>query len=169
MSSLQPPRAVGHIAITVPDLDAALTWYEDMFGFRQITSPGEARVSDGGSFADQLRQVFGPRVEEVRVGHLSTANGVAVELFEFRDPPYEKPDDNFAYWRGGLFHVCFIDPDVEGMARRIEEAGGRRRTGILTALEGQPFTVCFCEDPWGTVIEIMSHSHERLFSNQPTE
>ena len=166
MSPPHRPIAVGHIAISIPDLDAAMAWYQDMFGFRPITAIGDGRAADGGYFADQLLQVFGPEMQHVRVGHLGTANGAAVELFEFVDPVYEKPDDNFAYWRGGLFHLCFIDPDVEGMAQKIVDNGGRKRTDILTALEGQPFKVCFCEDPWGTVLEIMSHPHDRIFSNQ---
>jgi catechol 2,3-dioxygenase-like lactoylglutathione lyase family enzyme len=166
MSSVQRPAAVGHIAISLPDVDAGMEWYQEIFGFRPITEVGDGLASEGGYFADQLLQVFGPEMRHVRVGHLETANGAAVELFEFKDPKYEKPDDNFAYWRGGMFHLCFIDPDVEGLSQKIIDNGGRARTDVLIALEGQPFKVRFCEDPWGTVLEIMSHPHTRIFSNQ---
>jgi hypothetical protein len=36
---------------------------------------------------------------------------------------------------------------------------------IAPIFEGKPVKACYCEDPWGTVIEVISHSHERAFSN----
>jgi hypothetical protein len=32
---------------------------------------------------------------------------------------------------------------------------------------GRPWRLCYCEDPWGTVIEIMSASYAEMFSNWP--
>jgi hypothetical protein len=32
---------------------------------------------------------------------------------------------------------------------------------------GRPWRLCYCEDPWGNVIEIMSHSYAEVFPNWP--
>jgi hypothetical protein len=42
-----------------------------------------------------------------------------------------------------------------------------RTSKIWHLFEGEPYKICYCEDPWGSVIELYSHSHEQTFSNQP--
>lgn len=166
MSNTERPVPLGHVAISIPDLDAAMEWYQDVLGLKQITPIGEVFVSKGGHFADQLRAVFGPELEHMRVGHLEAANGAAIELFQFIEPAYRPPEDNFDYLRGGLYHLCFTDPDVGGLSQKIIDSGGKARTELMKPFLEQEFEVRFCEDPWGTVIEIMSRSHPRIFANQ---
>jgi hypothetical protein len=102
----------------------------------------------------------------MRIAHLATANGTAVELIEFVDPPVERPQDNLMWWRSGIFHFCVVDPDVAGLAERIAAAGGRRRTRVWPMSEELPYAFCYCEDPWGVVIEIYSHSSEQIYANR---
>jgi hypothetical protein len=90
--------------------------------------------------------------------HLSAANGIGLELFQFVKPPEGKPDRRFEHWRPGLFHIAVTCPDAAGLAERIALSGGRRRTRIY---QSQPrFTMCYCEDPWGNALEINSRSYE---------
>jgi catechol 2,3-dioxygenase-like lactoylglutathione lyase family enzyme len=159
-------RAVGHIGISVPDLEAAISWYGDVFGFDPIVTPHEIDVRKDSLFADMCVDVFGPELRRVKVAHLASANGTAIELFEFLEPRYEPPADDFPYWRGGIFHFCVVAPDIEEQVRVIEAAGGRRRSEIRELWVGRPYRACYCQDPWGTIIELTSHSHERLQSNQ---
>ena len=35
------------------------------------------------------------------------------------------PENNFEYWKTGIFHFCVQDPDVEGLAEKIVAAGGK--------------------------------------------
>jgi catechol 2,3-dioxygenase-like lactoylglutathione lyase family enzyme len=165
-TGLGRPLAFGHIALTVPDVDAAIEWYSDLFGFQKIAGPDIVEKGPG-QFWDVVEDVFGPRLEKFRLAHLRSANGVALELFEFIAPAYEPPEENFAYWRGGFNHVCVVDPDIEGLVERIQDRGGRLRTSRIWPLfEGEPFLIAYCEDPWGSVIEIYSHSHEQTFANR---
>jgi hypothetical protein len=48
---------------------------------------------------------------------------IGVELFEFKGQ--ENPEDNFEYWKTGVFHFCLQDPNVEELAERIVAAGGK--------------------------------------------
>ncbi|MEU3935930.1 VOC family protein [Streptomyces sp. NPDC029044] len=98
-----PPRAIGHIGITVPDLAAAVDWYQEVLGFRLIGPPAEIDVSNGGPLARHTEDIFGPGCSRWRFAQLSTANGTALEICEFIDPGTETPDDNFRYWRQGIF------------------------------------------------------------------
>ncbi|HEU4701737.1 MAG TPA: VOC family protein [Conexibacter sp.] len=165
MTQTRPPLAIAHIGITVPDLDAAVAWYGELFGFRLIAPPGEVHPDQGGHVGMLVSEILGPRCKHMRQAHLATANGAAVELFQFVDPPYEAPEDNFTWWRGGIFHFCVIDPDVAGLARRIADSGGRQRSPVRRIFEEQPYEVSYCEDPWGTIVEIYSHSHEQIYAN----
>lgn len=163
---MRPPLAVAHVALTVPDLDAAIAWYGELFGFQPIGPPQEIDVR-GGHLGTLVSDVFGPKLGAFRFVHLHTANGAALELFEFIEPAFERREDPFEYWKGGFSHIAFVDPEIEELVKRIQERGGRIRTSQIWSLfEGEPYRICYCEDPWGSVIEIYSHSHEETWSRR---
>ncbi|MGE0505407.1 MAG: VOC family protein, partial [Solirubrobacterales bacterium] len=60
------PLAFGHVALTVPDLDAAIEWYSDLFGFQVIAGPDRVKRGPGRVW-DVVVDVFGPRLEEFRL------------------------------------------------------------------------------------------------------
>lgn len=161
----QPMRAVAHVGVSVPDIDAAVEWYGKVFGFEPILPVGEIDVRAGGHFADLCIEIFGEEIKLLKMAHLATANGTAIELFQFIEPAYEAPEDNFEYWRGGIYHFCVVASDIEDQVALIEREGGTRRSELGPIFEGMPYKACYCEDPWGTIIEVISHSHERVFSN----
>lgn len=164
--SRTPPRTLVHVGITVPDLDRAVTWYQDVLGFDLLLGPQRVEAGDGHSAAGAA-DVFGLRFGSFRQAHLVDGNGVGIELFEFLEPATESRDDPFEYWKTGIFHLCVRDPDVEGLARRIAETGGTIRTsGVHACFAGEPYRWCYCQDPFGTIIEIYSHSHEQVYSNR---
>ena len=161
----EPARAVAHVGITVPDLEAAIEWYCKVLGMEKIKEPGELALGLNGPIDDLCVDIFGEQFGAVRVAHLASANGVTVELFEFVQPSYEKPVDSFAYWRGGIFHFAVVASDVEHLVDVIVENGGKQRSKIGYLIEGKDLRAVYCEDPWGTVIEVISHSDERAWSN----
>lgn len=160
------PRSIAHIGVSVPNLDEAIAWYEDVLGFRLIGPPGDVDLTDDSHFAHLCTDIFGTGCKRLRLAHISTANGTALELFEFQDPASEEPTDNFEYWKRGIFHYCVVDPDIEGLAQRIAATGGKVRSKIWDLFDGQPYRLVYCEDPFGTIVEIYSHSHEQFFANQ---
>ena len=166
MAVLTPPRSIAHIGISVPDLDAAINWYHEILGFRLIGAPGEVDLTDDSHFAHVCTDIFGTRCKRLRLAHISTANGTALELFQFVDPINEQPQDNFEYWRSGIFHFCVVDPDVVGLADRIAQSGGQIRSQVWDLFDDGKYQIVYCEDPFGTIVEIYSHSHEQLFANQ---
>lgn len=90
------------------------------------------------------------------VATLVTGNQIGVELFEF--VPDEQRNDGDSE-RTGYFHVCVIDPDIEGLAREIDANGGDHYAEIWRLYENdKEYRLTYCEDPYGNVIEIYSHN-----------
>src|SRR4051794_17847216 len=161
----QPP-AFGHIGITVPDIDHAIEWYRDALGFEVLLGPVEVEA-DMSHAGRNATEVFGSRFGRMRQAHLTTSNGIGIELFQFDAPPTSASDRRFDYWKSGVFHFCVIDRDIDGLAARIEESGGKVRTRpVRHAFPGEHYRWCYCEDPFGNVIEIHSHSHEQVYANR---
>ena len=53
-------------------------------------------------FADRIFQtpsIFGPQFRKAYQAHMLAGNGVGLELFQFIEPPVERPTDNFEYWK----------------------------------------------------------------------
>lgn len=162
---LAPALALNHVGITVPDIVAAVAWYGKLFGAVHIMGP---RVLEPASRAThETPGIFGPRFKRAYQAHLLLANGVGLELFQFVEPPVEGQPEAMAYWRRGPFHIALTHPDVDGLAARIVAEGGCKRIEPVDFVPGRPWRLCYCEDPWGTVIEIMSASYAEMFSNWP--
>ena len=77
----QPMRAVSHVGITVPDIDQAVAWYRDVFGFEPIAPSATVDVAEGGYLADLSETIFGNGIQKFKLAQLATANGAAIELF----------------------------------------------------------------------------------------
>mgnify|MGYP003637978040 FL=1 len=110
------PRTFSHIGISVPDLDAAVSFYSEVMGFYVIMQPSEV-IEDDSAIGVMCTDVFGPGWDRLRIAHLSTADGIGFELFEFEGNG--EPDDNFAYRRHGTFHFAVQDPNLEELLEKI--------------------------------------------------
>ena len=88
------PRAMSHVAITVPDIDAAFAWYRDVLGCYVIANPSEADDDDS-NLGSVVKDIFGEEFGGLKLAHLSTADGVGIELFQFIKPKTYVPDNTF--------------------------------------------------------------------------
>ena len=146
--------AITHVGMEVADLDRAVAWYSDVVGLGPLGPPVEVRAGDGHA-GTVAADVLGGG--SFRQAHLTGANGVALELFEFAEPTPR--------WKG-IFHVCVVPPSLDRTAARIAASGGRRSSRIWHIFPDAPYRTCYCEDPFGNTIELYSHSHERTYSNR---
>jgi lactoylglutathione lyase family protein len=156
------PRTFSHIGISVPDLDAAVKFYSEVMGFYVIMRPSEV-TEDDSAIGVMCTDVFGPGWDRLRIAHLSAADGIGFELFEFKGN--EEPDDNFAYRRHGTFHFAVQDPNLEDLLEKILAAGGKQRMPVREYFpDEKPFRMVYVEDPFGVIFEIYSHSYELTYS-----
>jgi catechol 2,3-dioxygenase-like lactoylglutathione lyase family enzyme len=147
---------ITHVGMAVPDLERADLWYRDVLGLEPLGPRVEVRAGEGHA-GTVAADVLGPRFGAFRQAHLSAANGVALELFEFESPANEL---------SGLFHLCMVVQDVSAAAGRIAASGGRQTSRVWQIFENEPFLTCYCRDPFGNIVELYSHSHERTYSNR---
>jgi catechol 2,3-dioxygenase-like lactoylglutathione lyase family enzyme len=168
-----PTRAFNHVAVSVTDIDYATRWYRDVIQMTPLVEPTEITTYEKDQrnydphLARLVRTIFGPRLGKLKFCHMSSANGVGIELFQFIEPASQlRPDgNNFEYWKTGYFHIALTEPNIEELADRIALSGGKRRTGILELVPDSDKKFCFCEDPFGNVIEIYTHSYEQFWAN----
>lgn len=157
------PRGLAHVGVTVPDIEEAIEWYQDVLGFTLIKGP-DTVVAGEGHGGRQALDVLG-EFEEMQLAHLATGNQIGIELFEFAATPDERDPADITQL--GYFHICVIDPDVEGLAERIDAAGGEHFSKVWNLWEDDDeYVLTYCRDPWGNLLEIYSHSYERMFGNQ---
>ena len=113
-----------HVAVSVPDLEKAAQFYEEVFELKRMSENDIAiNLSDG---------------------------GVNLTLLHF--PTDEMAGDARGKDYVGVHHVGFIVDDAKGMRRRIEEKGGRYKHEAPSP-RAQNAEDKFC-DPDGIVFDI---------------
>ncbi|ANU18644.1 glyoxalase [Planococcus maritimus] len=156
------PRSFSHIGLSVPDLDKAVEFYTEVLGWYTIMEPAPV-YNDDTAIGQMCRDVFGNDWKEFRIAHLATGDKVGVELFEF--PQNEKPENNFEYWKTGIFHFCIQDPNIEELVEKIKQHGGKQRMPIREYYpDDKPYKMVYVEDPFGNIFEIYTHSYELTYS-----
>jgi len=157
------PRSFSHIGITVPDLEEAVKFYQETLGWYLIMNPTEVKEETDSAIGQMCIDVFGSGWGSFRIAHLSTSDKIGIELFEFKNN--EKPQAEFTPYQTGVFHFCVQDPDVEGLAKKIVENGGKQRMPVREYYPGEkPYRMVYMEDPFGNILEIYSHSYELHYS-----
>ncbi len=157
------PKTFSHIGITVPNIEEAVKFYTEVLGFYVIMEPTLVKEENETAIGQMCIDVFGEGWGTFKIAHLSTGDKIGFELFEFNESKNLKP--TFEPFRSGLFHFSIQDPDVEGLVKKIVDAGGKQRMPIREYYPGEkPYRMCYVEDPFGTVFEIYSHSYELHYS-----
>lgn len=157
------PRAFSHIGLSVPHLEAAVTFYHEVMGWYIVMEPSEVVEERETAIGQMCIDVFGEGWNTFKIAHMVTSDGIGIELFEF--PNSEKPENNFEYWKSGVFHFSIQDPDIEGMVNKIVKAGGKQRMPIREYYPNdKPYRMCYVEDPFGIIFEVYSHSYEVTYS-----
>jgi lactoylglutathione lyase family protein len=158
------PRSFSHIGITVPDIHKAVAFYQEVMGWYIIMEPSTVTKERETAIGQMCIDVFGEDWETFEIAHMSTSDGIGIELFSFPNTAYEKP--KFNPFKTGLFHFCVQDPDIENLTNKIVEHGGKQRMPIREYYPNdKPYKMVYVEDPFGVVFEIYTHSYELTYSS----
>ncbi len=143
--------AFHHLALTVPDLDAAVRFLTDGLGCTLAFRSEGAGVLDAAAAA-RLNLPEGSRMDGLA---LLRAGGGFVELFAFGDvAPATRP------WNDGGTHVALAVPDLEAALARAVAAGASACSGINTSVRpgfaGMRWV--YIVAPWGQTFELVDPS-----------
>ena len=164
MSKSIVPLTINHVGLRVDEIEYAVSWYTNVFGFTKLDGPFDI-CDDGSDDIKVARIMLGVDLNHLRIAHMASGDGVGLELFQFIDP-FIPNTNNDKEWRDGFFHICITHPDVQMLRDRILEKGGVARTEIMALRSDSPVKLCYCADPFGNVIEIISSRYEQIFSNR---
>ena len=164
MNQVKYPRSFSHIGITVPDIQKAVEFYQEVMGWYVIMAPSTVTKERETAIGQMCIDVFGEDWETFEIAHMSTSDGIGIELFSFPNMPEEKPE--FSPFKTGLFHFCVQDPNIESLVDKIVEYGGKQRMPIREYYPNEkPYKMVYVEDPFGVVFEIYTHSYELTYSS----
>ena len=128
MKENKHPRTFSHIGLTVPDIQKAVEFYSEVMGWYIIMEPSTVKKESSTAIGQMCIDVFGDDWEYFEIAHLSTADGIGIELFSFPHGIKEAPP--FNPFNTGLFHFCVQDPEIENLTKKIIEYGGKQRIPI---------------------------------------
>lgn len=160
----QYPRNFSHIGISVSDLEGAVKFYTEVLGWYLIMEPTKI-IEDDSPIGEMCQDVLGQGWESFDIAHLSTGDRIGVELFQFKNQ--EDPENNFEFWKTGVFHFAVQDPNLEELVEKIVANGGKKRMEKPRYYYPgeKPYRMIYMEDPFGNILELYSHSYELIYSS----
>lgn len=152
-----------HIGLTVPNLEEAIEFFSQHFGFELAYRFGPF-ASDDNWMAEHLN--VNPRAEIINIAILN-AKGINLELFEYADTvERRKMSPNNADIGG--HHLAFYVEDMDAAVMYL------RQQGIMVLAEPTVMTEGPTEGeswvyfmaPWGMQLELVSYPNGKAFMKQ---
>lgn len=140
-----------HTGVTVRDFEAAVKWYNEMFGWHLINE-----LVIEGEAADALAGLYGQKGLKVRLGFLGTQSSNVLEIFEFLPKAAEEP----VVWnRPGYTHCAISVTNAFAVKAQLEAKGVEFVTDVQYS-GGAHWA--FMKDLDGNLIEIIDYHMNRL-------
>lgn len=162
--SLPGFMSVDHVSITVPDLDAAVRFYCDVFGAEVGYRMGPFDATDmpvqddGRDWTEAHVDVKGAKLS---IAMLKLADNLMIELFQYDKPDYARQDPPRNCDIGG-HHLAFRVSDLDAAISHLAEKGCAPLEGPIVMDEG-PTVGCraqYLKDPWGNYFELMEYKNQ---------
>ncbi len=136
------PR-VGHVGLTVSDLDASIAFYCDVVGMRLAT-----RLETGGPWFDELTRNHDAIIDVAML----ELDALTLQLVAYRRAGGEPA--LVAHNRPGSAHVSIEVDDVDARHASIVATGCHHATGIVD-IAGSGIRSFYVEDPDGVPVEFL--------------
>jgi quercetin dioxygenase-like cupin family protein/predicted enzyme related to lactoylglutathione lyase len=139
------PLTWEHTALAVADLDRAIAFYREVFGY--------AVCSEERGMTDLIQKLVGlPGVECDLAQLRSPISGHVLELIAFRNVPAGREEHGPT--RPGTGHVSFVVDDLDSALTAVKRLGGAALGEVTPFPDGRRV---YCRDPSGTAIELAEH------------
>ena len=140
-----------HVAISVPDLDQAMAFYEKALGFERVF------LNSWDGDRTQADRVIGISKTSARVVMLRAGNAY-IELWEYHYPQPEALNEQYSPADHGYAHIALQVSDIHEEYDRLIEAG---MTFHEPPVELGGSLAIYGRDPFGNIVELYEPSKER--------
>ncbi len=155
---------VDHIGITVPDLEAARSFFVDVLGCAYLYSLGPFEHEDSDWMAEHLN--VHPRAVMRRNSFFRCGDQAIFEVFHY-ESPHQNPTPPRNSDVGG-HHVALYVDDLDAAVAHLREHGIRllgEPTASTGAHEGQRWV--YFLSPWGMQFELVSYPDGKAVHHHP--
>lgn len=144
--------AVAHVGITVPDMDKAIAFYQDVLGLKVI---GDFSI-EGEEIGDMVR-VPGTKVRSVFLRNEDDRHSAPVELLHFSESAREGGQPYEGVTHNGITEIAFWVKDIDQTYEALRSHGVEFYSPPKTfTLDGYGTAkAVYCKDPFGTTLELM--------------
>lgn len=162
---------VDHVALTVPDLNAAVAFYTNVIGGVELYRIGPfdsnelPRMPDGRDWCEAHVNVADAKLS---IAMLQIGPNLMLELFQYERPDNRKTDPPRNCDVGG-HHIAFKIEDLAAAAQYLEERGVRLMSGPIVLDEGPcaGLQVRYFLDPWGNQLELVQYKRQAFEQSSP--
>ncbi len=145
---------IEHIGLTVPDLDEATRFFENLLGAETLYDVGPFQSPDDW-MASHLAVHPRARINKIRV--LRCGTGPVLELFEF-----SSPDQTTALPKNsdhGGWHMALYVDDMDAALAALKSHDVAIQSGPVEMTEGpsKGLTWLYFKTPWGQQMELVSY------------
>lgn len=149
-------RGAEHFGFTVPDINEAIDFFENIIGAEVVYEIGPFKSDD--NWMEEYLNVH-PRAKIPKVAIVKCANGPNFEIFQYEAPDQVKRMPRNSDWGGR--HIAFYVEDVPAAVSYLKKNG-------ITVL-GEPVTMTqgpntgetwvYFLSPWGMQFELVSYEN----------
>lgn len=150
-------RGAEHIGLTVPDIDAASRFFEEVIGCEVLFVAGSAS-DDTGNWMEEHINVH-PRARNLEYRYVRCGNGTNLELFQYSAPDQRtEPPRNSDI---GGHHIAFYVDDIDAAIAHLVRHGVKVLGKPTHVTEGPTagLTWVYFLAPWGLQLELVSWEH----------
>jgi catechol 2,3-dioxygenase-like lactoylglutathione lyase family enzyme len=152
-----------HVGITVPDINEAIEWFEDVMGAAAPLTFGP--FSDPvGTFMHDLLDVD-PRAVISQITMLRIGRSANIELFQYSAPDQRHDHPRNSDWSG--HHIAFYVTDIGDAVEYMESRGVQKFLGPLPVTDGPAAgqSINYFKTPFGTYVELISYPNGMAYES----
>lgn len=149
--------AVAHVGITVPDMDKAINFYQDVLGLHVI---GDFSI-EGEEISDMIREP-GTKVRSVFLRNQDDKRSAPIELLQFNVSSEKGGRPYSGLTHNGITEIAFWVKDIEATyeALRNHDVEFYSPPKIFKLDGYGTAKAVYCKDPFGTTLELMQMVEE---------